>query len=173
MHIKFWDTLAEQHPKQYVHSGARPSSLKMVLGPAASIWPEILLEMHYLRTHADLLSQEAELQQAFQKILTQEESENHWSRLLSFPWWKWKCESLSRVQLFVTPRTVARHAPLSMGFSRQEYWSGYSGDLPDPGLEPASLMSPALAGGYSTTCAPWKPPLVVNTYSLYLEKRSP
>ena len=79
--------------------------------------------MHYLRTYADLLSQEAELQQAFQKILMQEESENHWSRLMSFPWWKWKRESLSRVQLFVTPRTVAHHAPLSMGFSRQEYWS--------------------------------------------------
>ena len=44
---------------------------------------------------------------------------------------------------------------LSMGFSRQEYWSGLpfpsSGDLPDPGIEPASLMSPALAGGFFTT----------------------
>ena len=63
-------------------------SLKMVLGPAASTRPEILLEMYYLQTHADLLSQETELQQAFQKILTQVESENHWSRLMNFPWWK-------------------------------------------------------------------------------------
>ena len=43
-----------------------------------------------------------------------------------------------------------------MGFSRQEYWSGLPcpppGDLPDPGTEPESLMSPALAGGFSTTC---------------------
>ena len=48
------------------------------------------------------------------------------------------------------PRTVARQVPLSMGFSRQEHWSGLPrpppGDLPDPGTEPASLMSLALAG---------------------------
>ena len=47
--------------------------------------------------------------------------------------------SLSHVQLFVTPWTVAHHAPLSMGFSRQEYWSGLPfpapRDLPDPGIE--------------------------------------
>ena len=53
---------------------------------------------------------------------------------------------LSHDQLFVTPWTVARQAPLSMGFSRQEYWSGLPfpspGDLPDPGIKPAS---PALA----------------------------
>ena len=47
---------------------------------------------------------------------------------------------LSCVQLFVTPWTVAYQAPLSMGFSRQEYWSGLPslGDLPDPGIEPGS-----------------------------------
>ena len=49
-------------------------------------------------------------------------------------------KSLSRVRLFVTPWTVAYQAPLSMGFSRQEYWSGLPfpspGDLPDPGVEP-------------------------------------
>ena len=56
----------------------------------------------------------------------------------------------SRVWLFVTPWTwtVARQAPLSMGFSGQEYWSGVPcpppGDLPDPGIEPASPVSPAL-----------------------------
>ena len=47
------------------------------------------------------------------------------------------------VQLFVTPWTVAHQAPLSMGFSRQEYWSGLLGppprDLPDPGIEPGLL----------------------------------
>ena len=52
---------------------------------------------------------------------------------------------LQGVQLFATPWTVARQAPLSMGFSRQEYWSGLPcpppGDLPDPGIEP---RSPAL-----------------------------
>ena len=49
-------------------------------------------------------------------------------------------KSLSRVRLFVTPWTLAYQAPLSMGFSRQEYWSGLPfpspGDLPDPGIEP-------------------------------------
>ena len=48
----------------------------------------------------------------------------------------------SRVRLFATPGTVARQAPLSMGFSRQEYWSGLPfpppGDLPNPGIKPGS-----------------------------------
>ena len=52
----------------------------------------------------------------------------------------------------MTPWTVARQAPLSVAFSRQEYWSGLPlpipGDLPDPGIETASLTSPALAGGF-------------------------
>ena len=58
---------------------------------------------------------------------------------------------LSRVRLFATPWTVAGQASLSMGFSRQEYWSGEScsppGDLPDPGIKP---MSPVLAGNFFT-----------------------
>ena len=57
----------------------------------------------------------------------------------------------SHVQLFATPGTLALQAPLSLGFSRQEYWSGLPcpppGDLPDPGTEPSPLMSLALAGG--------------------------
>ena len=56
-----------------------------------------------------------------------------------------------------TPWTVARQAPLSMGFPKQEYWSGLSflppGDLPNPGTE---LMSPALASGFFTTEPPGK-----------------
>ena len=55
---------------------------------------------------------------------------------------KVKVKSLSRVRLFATPWTVAYQAPLSMRFSRQEYWSGLPfpspGDLPDPGIEPGS-----------------------------------
>ena len=58
----------------------------------------------------------------------------------------------SHVRLFVTLWTVPRQAPLSMGFSSQEYGSGLPcpapGNLPDPGIELAFLMSPALAGGY-------------------------
>ena len=52
-------------------------------------------------------------------------------------------------------------APLSVGFSRQEYCSELlcppPGNLPDPGMEPVSLKSPALAGGFFTTSATWKP----------------
>ena len=55
---------------------------------------------------------------------------------------KVKVKSLSRVWLFATPWTVAHQAPPSMGFSRQEYWSGVPfpspGDLPDPGIKPGS-----------------------------------
>ena len=59
-----------------------------------------------------------------------------------------------------TPWTVACQTPLSMGFSRQEYWSGLScpppGDLPDPWIKPTSLMSLELAGGFFTTSATWE-----------------
>ena len=70
---------------------------------------------------------------------------------------------LSHVQLSVTPWTVACQAPLPMGFSRQEYWSGLlfppPGDLPDPGIKPTSPASPALAGGFFTTEPPGYPHL--------------
>ena len=62
----------------------------------------------------------------------------------------------------VVSESLPRHGWtfLSMGFSRQEYWSGLPfsspGDLPDPGIEPASLMSPALASGFSSTSTTWK-----------------
>ena len=63
----------------------------------------------------------------------------------------------SHVRLFVTLWSVARQAPLSMGFSRQEYWTELPcpspGDLPQPGMEPKSLISPALADGSFTTNA--------------------
>ena len=56
---------------------------------------------------------------------------------------KVKVKSLSHIQLFATPWTVAHQAPLSLEFSRQEYWSGLPfpspGDLPDPGIKPGSL----------------------------------
>ena len=80
---------------------------------------------------------------------------------LTLPELSWDCtlyhprvhaQSHSRVQLFVTPWNIARQAPLSMEFSRQEYWSWLPfttpGDLPNPGTEPASLASPALAGRF-------------------------
>ena len=68
------------------------------------------------------------------------------------------CQLLSHVQLFATPWTVAHQAPLSMGFSRQEYWSGLPfpspGDLPNPGIEP---MSPALQAASLPSKPPGKP----------------
>ena len=67
---------------------------------------------------------------------------------------------LSRIQLFATPWTLAHQAPLSVGFPRQEYWSGLPfpppGDLPNSGTEPTSLEFPALAGGFLTTTPPGK-----------------
>ena len=70
------------------------------------------------------------------------------------------CHVLSHIRLFVTLWTVARQAPGSMGFSRQEYWSGLPfpppGDLPDPGIEPVSLASPSLSGRFFTTSTTWE-----------------
>ena len=71
---------------------------------------------------------------------------------------KSEVKSLSRVRLFATPWTVAYQAPPSVGFSRQEYWSGLPfpspGDLPDPGIEP---RSPALQAEALTSEPPGKP----------------
>ena len=68
----------------------------------------------------------------------------------------------SCVGLFVTLWTVARQAPLSMGFSRQVYWSWLpcpsAGDPPDPGIKPASLAFPVLVGGFFPTSATWEVP---------------
>ena len=73
---------------------------------------------------------------------------------------KVRVKSLSRVRLSVTPWTVAHQAPLSMGFSRQEYWSGLPfpspGDLSDPGIDP---RSPALQADALTSETPGKPML--------------
>ena len=69
---------------------------------------------------------------------------------------------ISHVWLFLTPRAVAWPTPLSMGFSRQEYWSALlfpsPGDLPNTGIERMSPVSPALASGFFITCclgSPW------------------
>ena len=75
--------------------------------------------------------------------------------------WKWKVKvkSLSCVLLLAIPWTAAYQAPPSMGFSRQEYWSGVPhpppGHFPNPEIEPVSLASPALAGRFFTTSATW------------------
>ena len=75
-----------------------------------------------------------------------------------------KVKLLSRVQLFATPWTVAYHTPLSMGFSRQEYWSGlprpFAEDLPNPGIEPGSLALQADA-------LPSEPPGKGNVFRIF------
>ena len=67
----------------------------------------------------------------------------------------------SPVRLFATPWTVAHQAPLSMGFPRQEYWSGLPipppEDLPELGIQPKTPASPALAGRFFTFASPEKP----------------
>ena len=69
---------------------------------------------------------------------------------------------LSHVQCSVTPRSAAYQAPLFMGFFRQEYWGGLPfpspGDIPNSGIKPTSLVSPASAGRFYTTEALAKPP---------------
>ena len=76
-------------------------------------------------------------------------------------------QSVSCVRVFATPWTVACQAPLSMGFSRQGYWSGLPhpspGDLPDPGIEPRSPVSPVPTGKFFTTESPGKS--IRGTYS--------
>ena len=71
----------------------------------------------------------------------------------------------SHVQLFATLQTVAHQASLSVRFSRQEYWSGLPcsppGDHPNSGIEPTSLMSLTLAGGFFATSTTWEAPVVI------------
>ena len=69
----------------------------------------------------------------------------------------------------VTPWTVAHQAPLSLGLFRQAYWSGLPfpapGDLPDPGIEPMSLSSAALAGRFFTNSTTWEAVSYTAAYS--------
>ena len=75
---------------------------------------------------------------------------------------------LSHVRLFLTPWAIARQASLSLQFSMREYWSGLPRpspeDLPDSGVKPTSLVSPAPAGGFFTTAPPGKS----SEYALFL-----
>jgi len=87
---------------------------------------------------------------------------HHGSLLILYPYSTCMLSRFSHDQLFGNLWTAARQGLLSMGFSRQEYWSGLPclppGDLPNPGIEPASPASPALAGGFFTTNASWEAP---------------
>ena len=75
---------------------------------------------------------------------------------------------LQSFQLFITLCTIAGQAPLSMGFSRQEYWSGLPcpppGNLPGSGVKPTSLVSPMLAARFFTISATQEAPLFITTF---------
>ena len=84
--------------------------------------------------------------------------------------------ALSRVWFLAIPLTVALQAPLSLGLSRQGYWSGLAcpspGDLPDPGTKPTSLASPVLAGRFFTTSTFWEatPSATINFFFFFFRK---
>ena len=81
--------------------------------------------------------------------------------LVVFLFYSLRVHMLSHIQLFTNPWTIAHQVPLSVEFSKQEYWSGLlfptPGDLPNPGIKSMSLASPSLAGGFFTT----EPPEIV------------
>ena len=84
------------------------------------------------------------------------------AHVISYPLGCVCAQSLSRVWVFATQWTVAHQAPLSMGFSRQEYWSRLRflppGDLPNPGIKPTSPASPALQADSLPLSHRWSPP---------------
>ena len=94
--------------------------------------------------------------EAWVKISTDKKKQQHISKVAAVVY----CLVTKLCPTFVIPWTVAHQAPLSMIFPRQEYWSGvllrFSGDLPDPGIEPAFPMSRVLAGKFFTTESPGK-----------------
>ena len=81
---------------------------------------------------------------------------------------------LSCVRLFATPQTVACQAPLSMGFSKKDYWSGLPfpppGDLPHSGIKPGSPASLAVAGRFFTTEPPGKSATSLRLWQCYIKE---
>ena len=84
-----------------------------------------------------------------------------------------RAQSLSHVRLLAAPWTAAPQSPLSMEFSREEYWRELPrpppGDLPDPGIKLASLLSPALVGGFFTISATWEALQAHNSTQSYMD----
>ena len=79
------------------------------------------------------------------------------------------CCHFSRVWLLVTLWTATCQAPLSMGFSRQEYWSGlpcpFPGNISSLGIKPTSLISPSMTGEFFTTSTTWETPICTYIYT--------
>ena len=113
---------------------------------------------------------------SFQHILILAQFHNMFEKLIFFAaansMWKWKCLLLSCVQLFVTPWSVAHQAPLSLGFPRQEYWSGLPfhspGDLSDSWIQP---RSPTLQADSLLSEPPGKSQNRYGTYSIGMVPR--
>ena len=112
------------------------------------------------------------------KLLAKKSKIQLWTNMVKFKYvsknnsiWihVWVLSHFSHDQIFVTLWTVSHQAPLSMGFPRQEYWSGLPfpspGDLLNPGIKLVSLASPTLAGRFFTNCATWEA-LLTNCCSL-------
>ena len=101
------------------------------------------------------------LWQRRQEDTTQWRKDSLFNRCCWKSWTSVRVQLLSHVWLFATPWTVVHQVPLSMGFSRQEFWDGLPfpppRDLPYPGIKPMSPVSPALAGWFFTTKPPGKP----------------
>ena len=130
---------------QFSRSGSSTSLCANISSLSIALWHYIV----FISWEPIWRSQGLELEVALVKIWNSEYNFN--ASVLSCIW----------VRLFVTPLTAARQAPLSMEFSRQEYWSGLpfltSEDLSDPGIEPVSPAFSAMAGRFFTTEIPGKP----------------
>ena len=135
-----------------------------------SLDQEIRTELSYLEKHSSLLPlvslPRSVLPASLQQQLSDFSLRVNGSPLCRPPYFQSVACSVTQFVCdpFVTPWTAACQAPLSVGFSRQEYWSGLPfpspGNLPDPGIEPSSPVSPSLAGRFFTTESPGKPPSV-------------
>ena len=88
-----------------------------------------------------------------------------------------RCMYAQSCPICETPWTVACQTPLSMGFPRQEYWSGLQfsspGDLPDPGLKPISPATPIFAGRFFSTSTTWEVPVAVQFSSVQFSQSCP
>ena len=137
-----------------IHHSNCPQNI--VSGPAASTWPGLLLTIRILQPKSRLTGWETSGGEPSNLCYYNPAGDS--DRL------QFKNHSMKRNCCIGCACCVARgkggQAPLSMRFSRQEYWSGLPfpppGDLSNPGINPASLMSPALAGGFFTTRATWQ-----------------
>ena len=129
-----------------------------LISPLSSsfIFAVILETIHPLPVFSNLVT----IWRSFSNIIRQAKFLPHWKPMPGHLRCDLVLSRSSHVRLSATPWTVTRQVPLSMGFFRQENWSGFlcppSGDLSDPGVEPVSLMSPALAGRFFTSGATWE-----------------